>query len=549
MATPIKTLIDEITTISASEKRPERMVRAYVRDRADKPFAGEIRVDDISKTIAYTRSRDLRDGNTVRSNIKDAGYKLEIQIDKDIQASVDSMIDISFVITKFDGFSRTIYGHQVETTPLDDADGTADVQSDEEIAEGELAADDPLAAFQAEALEQLASDRLSVIFDTSGEEAMFDQLQDEAELQLSELIDDVEQSTSTPIENSVSDASDEPVTPDLTLTDAEEESVVEPANVKTLTPPLDDDFVAGDIADIHHEHLPLPSEPLAPLPPSPLEQPVSTAAALENVTDPITPASVPEDELTSLLDDALGDADTPITLDLLAAIVSLQTGIPSETVAAIQKRMWTHLSDPATFGEGKKKYKFPGFGNFTVRKSDGDVSLEFVSKEISSISSANVNESVTFTQANQYVENASGPLVARHVVPLALSTATSLGLQQAQAYLTIYRTVLLLLRIFARGERRIRIDEVGEFFPGIVAGAEAYRFRAYPALLRATSAAFRDATAFLSQPGQAQQAFDGVRTSKRLKRKIGNGENPTMGLVAFIGVVLIFILTCAFNNS
>ena len=113
-----------------------------------------------------------------------------------------------------------------------------------------------------------------------------------------------------------------------------------------------------------------------------------------------------------------------------------------------------------------------------------------------------------------------------------------MGLQQAQSYLTIYRTILLILRILAKGKRRIRIDDVGEFFPSIVAGSEAYRFRAYPTLLRATSSAFKDATVFMSRRGEAQERFDSPSETTTPQ----NSEMDLKGCLFLLALIIGFII-------
>ena len=96
----------------------------------------------------------------------------------------------------------------------------------------------------------------------------------------------------------------------------------------------------------------------------------------------------------------------------------------------------------------------------------------------------------------------------------------------------------------AKGERRIRIDEVGEFFPSILSGQEAYRFRAYPSLLRATSSAFKDSIAFLSTSGEAQNQFDAVSQDRKVQGgpETQDSSSVLKGCLTILAVVFFIIV-------
>ena len=94
-----------------------------------------------------------------------------------------------------------------------------------------------------------------------------------------------------------------------------------------------------------------------------------------------------------------------------------------------------------------------------------------------------------------------------------------------------------------KGERRIRIDEVGEFFPSILSGNEAYRFRAYPALLRTTSSAFKDSIAFLSTTGAAQARFDTFSKDHKVQGRRETQESSFLLKGCLTIIAVMFFVT------
>ena len=559
MAFPFAELLTEIQHLAIHKKRPEREIRNFVRELSKRTITGSLKIASVAKTIAYTKRHTLRDGNTIKSVIPETDYIIELQLDADERVEQGGEVTCMFCLYKFDGYSKTLYGHQIESEASTQPDPVNSKNKAFEAANipGSTSlsteSSDPLDRYQAEAFAKLSQDGPDVSFDTSYEEEMLAKLQLEAEQRFAELNNEVGEATfesQADANNEISPASTAKTkTIDSVFSEAKPNTLLEPKlpeerstpaprgpnpdNISRADPPQEDTTPETDGTN-HSPHISKPSTvPLPGQSPTQKGQPQEETAS--NATDSDTD-KVPI--LDDLIEEALGDSEPPITLKLLSAIVSGQTGIPVDTVNTIQKAMWTHLSSPATFGEGKATYKFPLLGKFTVRKDSENVSLDFASSKIEQIADATINESVTFEQAKQLVETDTGPQIARHVLPLALTTAASMGLQQAQSYLTIYRTILLILRILAKGKRRIRIDDVGEFFPSIVAGSEAYRFRAYPTLLRATSSAFKDATVFMSRRGEAQERFDSPSETTTPQ----NSEMDLKGCLFLLALIIGFII-------
>lgn len=575
MAFPLEDLISEITNLSTSSRRPEREVRNLIRELTDYAFTGTLTIASVTKTIAYTKRKTLRDGNTITAIIPEARYTIALQLAADMPVDIGSEVTCTVRIDKLDGYTRTIHAYQLENEA---AEGTlkrvveqeaSDISKNDDEVESNTSSSDPLEKFQNEAMATLSSDDTNVISDTSHEEELLTQLQLEAEQQLKQLTDKVTQTiheiTNVP-DPPDAGISNEPLAehtnPNPTNTprgdeetDFEQQAEATSGKANEVSPDENDIFLDSPSANLNDDiaQKPILHDNRAP------DNAVSDGdkaeqfdspqldvdtADTDNESTPDEPDNRTETGLEELTKDALDNSDSPVTLDLLASIVSLQTGVPTKTVSAIQKAMWTQISTPTTFGDGQSTYRFPLLGKFTVRKNLDNVSLDFVSSSIDKIADADVDDSVTYEEAQQLVEADTGPLIARHVVPLALTTATSLGMSQAKTYLTIYRTILLFLRIMAKGERRIRIDEVGEFFPSILSGQEAYRFRAYPSLLRATSSAFKDSIAFLSTTGEAQNQFDAASQDRKVQGEPETQDSSSVlkGCLTILAIVFCLIV-------
>lgn len=547
MADTLKTFLARIQAILKSESRPTSALRQYFRKSKDLPLDGQIIVATQNRTAGYTPLRELRDGMTVRALIPNTEYSLEIQIRNDIVTTVGQELQLTFLLKRFDPSSKTFYGYQLSATesidvPQEGSD-TADGQTQESTQENRTSKkeaaieDDPLAAYQAEAIALLSTPQNDNAANTTTEHDLLDQLQRDAEQNLIALQQEVDNSVQTNLQQS----------------NAEQDAAALPPDEPKITPPPAPPSKPDHADPLNSEpQQPLPSvKPTAPPPSNPKDSndntpptqvtsaPEAVAPESEHLSDSISSKEKEVAGLDSLLADVFKDSETPITVELLSAIVSRQTGLPHDAVTDIQKAMWTQLSTPRSFGEGSSSYSFPLLGTFTIRKHKDDVSLDFKSTNVHTIAQAKVNDGVTFHEARAYEQSNSGPLIARHTLKLAISTAAALGLKQATTYLAVYRTILLMLQIFGKGERRIRIEDVGEFFPATVKGGMAYRFRAYPTLLRQTSSAFKDAAAFLSNKGEAQQRFEHVSTEIPTQETDGSLKGCLVIIAICLGIGLL----------
>ena len=112
MALTLSDLVDELIEIQRSEKRPQRKIRALVRELSEETITGSLTVQSVAQTVAYTRVQELRDGNTIKCDLPETDYSLELQLHTDIKVQKGSTSTFSFELDKFDGYSRVVFAHQ-----------------------------------------------------------------------------------------------------------------------------------------------------------------------------------------------------------------------------------------------------------------------------------------------------------------------------------------------------------------------------------------------------------------------------------------------------
>lgn len=540
MAADIEILFQRLQQANSAEKRPDRAIRDYVRSITKSPFSGQLTVARLSKTIAYAKRPELRNGHTAKVSVPKTDITLEIQLFENHEAEPQTQTKVTVSVLKYDGYSKTLFAQQEPWQEIEE--GTAEpklnTNTNASIADSP-SAEDPLAKFQEEALANLSSHDTNVVSDTSEEEKLLAQMQLDAANALAGLTSNLDRQIESGNDDLPAETVDES-TPDHFPHENQPRSLDDTTtgDLEANAPPTEQEPTPNRDETSHEEQGQAEKPTFVEYTPGPMIEP--EPAQVNETSDSKQQATL--DDLMAL---ALGDDQKPVTQDLFSAIVSLQTGIPKNTVAQIQNAMWLTLSSPETFGKGKASYKFPLLGNFTVHKHDGEFNLDFASSDISSIEGAKINEEVNFEQAKEHVESKSGPLIARHAFALALATAASLGVGQAKTYQTVYRSILLLLRIFGKGERRVRIEEIGEFFPSVIAGSPAYRFRAYPTFIRATSAAFKDAVAFASKPGEAQLEFENKQSGRINKSEPQRETNAAKGCLIFAAIIIFILLLTA----
>ena len=131
MALTLSDLVDELIEIQRTEKRPQREIQRLVRELREETITGSLTVKSVAKTVAYTRVKELRDGNTIKCDLPETNYSLELQLHADVNVQKGNTAPFSFALDKFDGYSRVFFAHEVETPVPDTAkeDDMADMQT------------------------------------------------------------------------------------------------------------------------------------------------------------------------------------------------------------------------------------------------------------------------------------------------------------------------------------------------------------------------------------------------------------------------------------
>ena len=121
MALTLSDLVEELNEITLTERRPQRKFNSLIREIANEPITGKLTIESVTQTVAYTRVKRLRDGNTIRCALPQTDYKLELQVHaaEDVQKGTNAVF--TFALDKFDGYSLVFYAHQVELIAADSA--------------------------------------------------------------------------------------------------------------------------------------------------------------------------------------------------------------------------------------------------------------------------------------------------------------------------------------------------------------------------------------------------------------------------------------------
>ena len=91
-----------------------RKINSLVREIGNEPITGNLTIESVTTTVAYTRIKTLRDGKTIKCALPQSDYTLEVQIhaEEDVREGESSVF--TFALDKFDGFSLVFYAHQVQ---------------------------------------------------------------------------------------------------------------------------------------------------------------------------------------------------------------------------------------------------------------------------------------------------------------------------------------------------------------------------------------------------------------------------------------------------
>ena len=335
MAADIEILFQRLQQANSAEKRPDRAIRDYVRSITKTPFSGPLTVARLSKTIAYAKRRELRNGNTAKVSVPKTDITLEIQLFENHQAEAQTQTKVTVSVLKYDGYSKTLFAQQEPWQEIEKAIAEPELNTDTNASIAHSpSTEDPLAKFQAEAMANLSSHDTNVVSDTSEEEKLLSQMQLDAANALAGLTSHLDRQ----IESGKDDLPAETVaesTPDHFPHENETQSLADTTIEDfeaNATPPEQDATPNRD--ETSHEEQAQPEKP-TPVENTPVPMIEPEPAQVADTSDSKQQATL--DDLMAL---ALGDDQKPVTQDLFSAIVSLQTGIPKNTVAQIQNAMW-----------------------------------------------------------------------------------------------------------------------------------------------------------------------------------------------------------------
>ena len=112
MAADIEILFQRLQQANSAEKRPDRAIRDYVRSITKTPFSGPLTVARLSKTIAYAKRPELRNGHTAKVSVPKTDITLEIQLFETHQPEAQTQTKVTVSVLKYDGYSKTLFAQQ-----------------------------------------------------------------------------------------------------------------------------------------------------------------------------------------------------------------------------------------------------------------------------------------------------------------------------------------------------------------------------------------------------------------------------------------------------
>lgn len=226
-------------------------------------------------------------------------------------------------------------------------------------------------------------------------------------------------------------------------------------------------------------------------------------------------------EFDRLQREILNDQTSPVESKVFCELIALKTSVPVSQVRNIQTQLWHAVISPAMFEQQRTSFKFFPFGEFNLLKNREFVDLEFKSAPVRRLAKHDVVEQYPYSNFDTGVDNSIHPPIATQAVRIASTVAPLVGLSPPVTYDVIFETLLLLLKIFGVGKRRIRFTDVGEFFPVVLRGTLQYHFRPYRPLLRFATESFRSILSLAEREGEGQLSFEkdkGVPDRSRIKR-------------------------------
>ena len=295
-----------------------------------------------------------------------------------------------------------------------------------------------------------------------------------------------------------------------------------------------------------------PSKPLkkSKQGPSPLSN--ADGAGMDRTPSRLT--GTQESDFDRLQRAMLGDQTDPIESKFFSELIALKTGVPVSQVRKIQTQLWHAVMDPALFGQHRPSYQFLPFGDFKILQNRGSINLEFKSVPVKQLSTHEPVDEYPYSNFDSSDDDSIHPPIATQAIRIASTVAPLVGLSPPITYDVIFETLMLLLKIFGVGKRRIRFSDVGEFFPVVLRGTLQYHFRPYRPFLRFATESFRSILSLAENEGEGQLAFEkdrGVpdrmkiertsssRSSGSPKSKIKMPRFWTIAIVGYIAYQLI----------
>ena len=132
----------------------------------------------LSKTIAYAKRPELRNGHTAKVSVPKTDIRLEIQLFENHEAEPQTQTKVTVSVLKYDGYSKTLFAQQEPWQEIEKAIAEPELNTDTNASIAHSpSTEDPLAKFQAEAMANLSSHDTNVVSDTSEEEKLLSQMQ------------------------------------------------------------------------------------------------------------------------------------------------------------------------------------------------------------------------------------------------------------------------------------------------------------------------------------------------------------------------------------
>ncbi|MBT4693597.1 MAG: hypothetical protein HOB73_09655 [Planctomycetaceae bacterium] len=268
-------------------------------------------------------------------------------------------------------------------------------------------------------------------------------------------------------------------------------------------------------------------------------------------------------DLDQIRREILSNQQKPIEQNVFAEVIALQTGVSVVKVREIQKQLWHAILSPSMFGTQRDVFNFFPFGDFRLLRNRNLVNMDFKSAPVKALAEHAAVEKYPHSNFDGSDAESSHPPIATHAIRIAATVAPIVGLSPPVTYDVIFETLQLLLKVFGVGKRRIRFQDVGEFFPVVLRGTLQYHFRPYRPLVRFATESFRAIISLAEQEGEGQLAFEadngvpdrsrprrakGNRGSSRSRSKNNNEKKPSVVWVVLILAFIVYQAVVFFIN-